>query len=101
MGLYDRPTEGSRQSSRREKTERDFSLEFRLDLELDERGRIRLGACLGPKEIKVASDRDASSELDLKRLEPRIRSLDPSTILAVLDPCVMHLQLSLGSYDVI
>src|SRR6266404_2304990 len=101
MGLYDRPTEGSWQSCRREKTERVFGLGFRLDLELDERGRIRLGACLGPKEIKVASDRDASSELDLKGLEPRVIHLYPSAILAVLNPRVVYLQLSLGSYDVI
>src|SRR5213079_1488493 len=60
-----------------------------------------LGACFGPKEIKVAFDRDASSELDLKRLEPRVLHLYPSAILAVLNPRVVYLQLSLGSYDVI
>src|SRR5207249_5178425 len=55
----------------------------------------------GPKEIQVASDRDASSELDLKRLEPGVLHLYPSTILAVLNPRVVYLQLSLWSYDVI
>src|SRR5439155_21240509 len=101
VGLYDWPTEGSWQSSRREKTERDLSLKLRGEFEVDERGRIRLGACFGPKEIKVASDRDASSELDLKRFQPRVLHLYPSTILAVLNDCVMHLQLPLGCYDVI
>src|SRR5207244_8544577 len=34
-------------------------------------------------------------------LEARIGRLYPSTILAVLNPRVVHLQLPLGSYDVI
>src|SRR6266516_1983511 len=101
MGLYDWPPESSRQSGSSEKARRNISLEFRFDLELHERGRLRLGACFGPKEIKVALDRDAASERNIKRLEARIGRLYPSTILAVLNPRVVHLQLPLGSYHVI
>src|SRR5262249_55291169 len=43
----------------------------------------------------------AASDPDLKRLEPRVLRLDPSTILAVLNPCVVHLQLPLGGYDIV
>src|SRR5205823_6407236 len=101
MGLYDWQAESPRQSGGGEKTRRNISLEFRLDLELDERGRVRFGACFGAEEIKVALDGDAASERNIKRLEARIGRLYPSTILAVLNPRVVHLQLPLGSYDVI
>src|SRR5207248_2970960 len=101
MGLYDRPFESSRQPGNSEKTRRNISLEFRRDLELDERGRVRLGACFGPKEIKVALDSNAASERDLKRLQARIGHLHPSLILAVLNPCVVYLQLPLGRYDIV
>src|SRR6266581_8067080 len=101
MGLYDWQAESSRQPGNSEKARRNISLEFRFDLELHERGRLCLGACFGPKEIKVALDRDAASERNIKRLEARIGRLYPSTILAVLNPRVVHLQLPLGSYDVI
>src|SRR6266581_2110049 len=101
MGIYDRPFESSRQPGNSEKTRRNISLELRRDLEFDERRRVCLGACFGPKEIKVALDRDAASKRDVKRLEARIGRLHASTILAVLNPRVVHLQLPLGSYDVI
>src|SRR6266480_7277956 len=101
MGLYDWPPEGPRQSGGGEKARRNISLEFRRDLKLDERGRVCLGACFSPEEIKVAPDRDAAAERDLKRLQARIGHLYPSTILAVLNPCVVHLQLPLGRYDIV
>src|SRR5947209_14376890 len=101
MGLYDWPAEGSRQSGGSEKARRNISLEFRRDLELHERGRPCFGACFSPKEIKVAPDRDAAAERDLKRLQARIGHLRPSLILAVLNPRVMHLQLPLGRYDIV
>src|SRR5438034_3339486 len=101
MGVYDWPFESSRQSGGGEKTRRNISLEVRLDLELDERGRVRFGACFGAEEIKVALDGDSASKRNIKRLEARIGRLYPSTILAVLNPRVVHLQLPLGSYDVI
>src|SRR5436190_18705954 len=101
MGVYDWPAEGPRQSGNSEKARRNFSLELRGDLEFDERRRVRLGACFSSKEIKVASDRDTTSEGDVKRLEARIGRLHPSLILAVLNPCVVDLQFSLGSYDII
>src|SRR6266496_636367 len=101
MGLYDRQAESSRQPGGSEKARRNLSLEFRCDLELDERGRVCLGACFGAEKVKVALNRDATAEYDLKRLETRIAHLHPSTILAVLNPCVVHLQLPLGSYDII
>src|SRR5438874_2822342 len=101
VGLYDWPFESSRQPGNSEKTRRNISLEFRRDLELDERGRVRLGACFGPKEIKVALDSNAAAERDLKRLQARIGHLHPSLILAVLNPCVVYLQLSLGRYGIV
>src|SRR5437868_11851408 len=72
MGLYDWPAEGSRQSGGSEKARRNISLELRFDLELHERRRVCLGACFGSKEIKVAPDRDTTSEGDIKRLKARI-----------------------------
>src|SRR5438477_1492733 len=101
MGVSYRAIENSRQPVLGQKTRRDFSLKFRFDLKFDERGRPCFGACFGPKEIKVAPDRAAAAERDLKRLEARIAHLYPSTILAVLNPCVMHLQLPFGGYDII
>src|SRR6266446_2637065 len=101
MGIYDWPFESSRQPGNSEKTRRNISLEFRRDLELDERRRVRLGGCFSPEEIKIAPDRDAASERDLKRLETRIGRLHPSLILAVLNPCVVYLQLPLGRYDIV
>src|SRR5439155_17038917 len=101
LGFYDWPLESSRQSGGSKKARRDLSLEYRFDLDLDERGRLRLGACFGPEEIKVAPDRDAATERDVKRLEARIGRLHPSLILAVLNPCVVHLQLPLGRYDIV
>src|SRR5207249_7325599 len=101
MGLYDWQAESPRQSGGGEKARRNISLEFRRDLKLDERGRVCLGACFSPEEIKVAPDRDAAAKRDLKRLEARVARLYPSLILAVLNDCVMHLQLSLGGYDII
>src|SRR5439155_4495426 len=58
-------------------------------------------ARFSPEEIKVALDRVAAAERDLKRFEARITHLCASTNLAVLNPCVMDLQLPLGSYDII
>src|SRR5207248_4898369 len=101
MGLYDRPLESSRQSISRAKARRNLPLEFRFDLELDEGCRPRSGARFSPKEIKVAPNRAAASKRDVKRLEARIGRLHPSTILAVLNPCVVHLQLPLGGYDIV
>src|SRR6266513_4911068 len=101
MGLYDWQAESPRQSGGGEKARRNISLEFRFDLELHERGRLCLGACFGPKEIKVALDRDAAAERNIKRLEARIGRLHASTILAVLNPRVVHLQLPLGRYDIV
>src|SRR6266487_2356448 len=101
MGIYDWPFESSRQPGNSEKTRRNISLELRRDLEFDERRRVCLGGCFSPEEIKVAPDRDAASERDVKRLESRIGHLHPSTILAVLNPCVVYLQLPLGRYDIV
>src|SRR5437764_11540115 len=101
MGIYDWPFESSRQPGNREKTRRNISLELRRDLEFHERRRVCLGGCFSPEEIKVAPDRDAASERDVKRLESRIGHLHPSTILAVLNPCVVYLQLPLGRYDIV
>src|SRR2546425_12836692 len=101
MGLYDWPPESSRQSSSSAKARRDLPLKFRLDLDLDERRRPRSRARFSAKEIKVALDRDAASKRDVKRLEARIGRLHASTILAVLNPCVVHLQLPLGGYYIV
>src|SRR6266567_3959429 len=101
VGLYDWPAESPRQPSGGEKTRRDLPLKFRLDLELDEGCRPRSGARFSPEEIKVPLDRTAAAERDLKRLEAGVAHLYSGTILAVLNPCVMHLQLPLGSYDII
>src|SRR5438093_9055077 len=86
MGLYDWQAESSRQSGSSEKARRNISLEFRFDLELNERGRLCLGACFGPKEIKVALDRDAASERNIKRLEAIIGRLHASANLTLLNP---------------
>src|SRR6266478_4273347 len=101
MGIYDWPFESSRQPGGGEKTRRNISLELRRDLEFDERRRVCLGGCFSPEEIKVAPDRDAASKRDLKRLQARIGRLYPSLILAVLNPCVVYLQLPLGRYDIV
>src|SRR5438552_1264040 len=101
MGFYDWPTEGSRQSGGSEKTGRDISLEFRLDLDLDVGGGLRLGARFGAEEIKVALNSNAAAESDLKRFETGVTCLNSSAILAVLNPCVVHLQLPLGGDDII
>ena len=93
--------EVSRPAIGREKAGRDISLESRLDLELDERCRPRFGARFSPKEIKAPLDRAACAGVDFKRLEAGVACLYPNTILAVLNPRVVYLQLSLGSYDVI
>src|SRR6266496_5239528 len=101
MGSYDWPLESARQPGGSEKARRNISLEFRCDFELDERGRVCLGACFGAEEVKVALNRDATAERDVKWLATRILHLHPSAILAVLNPCVVHLQLPFGSYDII
>src|SRR5438876_5350089 len=101
MGLYDWQAKSPRPAIGRSKARRNFSLEFRYDLELDERGRSGSGARFGPEEIKVAPDRDAAAERDLKRLQARIGRLHSSLILAVLDPCVVHLQLPFWRYDIL
>src|SRR5712691_4383598 len=101
MGLSERAAKGSRRPGSGEKAGRNLPLEFRRDLEFDERRRVCLGARFSPKEIKVAPDRDAASERDVKRLEARIGRLHPSAIFAVLNPRIVHLQLPLGSYDII
>jgi len=75
VGLYDWPLESSRQSGGSEKTGRDLSLEFRLDLNLDERGRPRFRARFSAKEIKVAPDSNAAAGRDLKRLEAGVTHL--------------------------
>src|SRR5438105_10451377 len=101
MGLFHRPIESSRPAIDGAKARRNLPLEFRFYLEFDERRRPWFGACFGPKEIKVAPDRAAAAERDLKRLEARIGQLYSGTILAVLNPCVVHLQLPLGGYDIV
>src|SRR5438270_7020009 len=101
MGLYDWQAKSPRPAIGRSKARRNFSLEFRYDLELDERCRPRFGARFSAEEIEIAPDRDAAAERDLKRLQARIGHLYPSLILAVLDPCVVYLQLSLGRYDIV
>src|SRR6266568_8715211 len=101
MGLYDWQAESPRQSGSSAKARRNFSLEFRYDLELDERCRPRSGARFSPEEIKVPLDRAAAAQCNLKRLEAGVAHLYSGTILAVLTPCVMHLPLPLGSYDIV
>src|SRR5438874_13059101 len=101
MGLHDWASESSRQSGNSEKARRNISLELRFHLKLDERRRPRFRARFGPKEIKVAPDRDAASKRDVKRLEARIGRLHASTILAVLNPCVVYLQLPFWRYDIL
>src|SRR5439155_13031170 len=101
MGLYDWAIKSARPAIGRSKARRNFSLEFRYDLKLDERCRPRFDACFSSKDIKVAPDSNAAAERDLKRLEAGVARLYPSTSLAVLNPCVMDLQLSLGGYDII
>src|SRR5438477_10109394 len=101
LGIYDRPAKNSWRSGTGEKARPNLSLEFRFDLEPDEGCRPRSGARFSPKEIKVAPDRDAASKRDVKRLEARIGRLHASLILAVLNPCVVHLQLPLGRYDIV
>src|SRR5207247_1564532 len=90
-----------REARRREKTERDLSLKSRVDLNLDVGGRPRFGARLGAEEIEVALDGTAAAELEYKGLKAGIACLNSYAILAVLNPRVVYLQLSLGSYDVI
>src|SRR4029077_6492539 len=101
MGLFHRPIENSRPAIDGAKARRNLPLEFRSHLEIDEGCRPCSGARFGPKEIKLAPDRGAAAERDLKRFEARIGHLYSGTILAVLNPCVMHLQLPLGGYDII
>src|SRR5437764_5880343 len=101
MGLYDWPAESPRQPGNSEKARRNISLKLRFDLELDEWGRVCLGARFSPKEIKVAPDGNAASEGDVKRLKSRIGCLYPSLIFTVLNDCVMHLQLPFRSYYII
>src|SRR6266496_823 len=101
MGLYDWPPESSRQSGSGEKTRRDLPLKSSLDLELDERCRPRFGARFGPEEIEVAPNRATAAERDLKRLKAGVAYLYSGTILAVLNPCVMHLQLPFWRYDIL
>src|SRR6266403_4564587 len=101
MGLFDWPTESSRQSSRREKTERNLSLKSCVDLNLDVGGRPRFGARFGAEEIKVAPYRNAAAELDYKGLKAGILCLNSCFVLAVLNDGVVDLQFPLGSYDII
>jgi len=75
--------------------------EFRRDLELDEGRRPVFDARFGPKEIKVPLDRAACAKRDLKRFEAGVIHLRSNTIFAVLNPCVLHLQLPIGSYDIL
>src|SRR5437667_10294851 len=99
MGIYDWPFESSRQPGNSEKARRNISLELRRDLEFDERRRVCLGGCFSPEEIKVAPDRHAPSERDVKRVEARIGHLHASTILPVLNRGVLSLQPRPGRYD--
>src|SRR6267378_8679209 len=101
MGLFHRPIENSRQPERGQKTRRDFPLEFRLDINLDVRGRPRFGARFGAVEIKVALDGTAAAELDFKGLKAGILCLNSCAVLAVLNDGVVDLQFPLGSYDII
>src|SRR6266567_1146107 len=78
-----------------------LSLEFRLDLELHKGCRPRSCARFSPEEIEVAPDGAAAAQCDLKRLEAGVAHLYSGTILAVLNPCVMHLQFPLRSYDIV
>src|SRR5207248_179564 len=82
LGVYDWPAESPRQSGNSEKARRNISLKLRFDLELDEGGRVCLGARFSPKEIKVAPDRDTASEGDIKRLKARIGRLYPRLVFA-------------------
>src|SRR6266542_768855 len=101
MGLYDWQAKSPRPAIGRSKARRNLPLKFRLDLELDERCRARSGARFSPKEIEVAPNRATAAERDFKRLEARIGRLHSSLILAVLDPCVVHLQLPFWRYDIL
>src|SRR6266403_3355034 len=101
MGLFHRAIENSRQPERGQKTRRDFPLKSRLDLNLDVGSRPRFGARFGAEEIKVALDGIAAAELDVKGLKAGILCQNSYAVLAVLNPCVMHLQLPLGGYDII
>src|SRR5205823_1567709 len=76
-------------------------LESRFDLELDERCRPVFDTRFGSKEIKVPLYRAACAERDLKRFKAGVIHLHPSTIFAVLNDCIVHLQLLVGSYDII
>src|SRR5437660_4316393 len=101
MGLFHRAIENSRQPERGQKTRRDLSLKSRLDLNLDVGSRPRFGARFSAEEIKVALDGTAAAELDVKGLKAGILCQNSYAVLAVLNPCVMHLQLPLGGYDII
>src|SRR4029077_13296930 len=100
MGVFYRPLEDSRQPECSEKTRRNFPLEFRLDINLGVGGRPRFGARFGAEEIKVAPDGIATAERDFKGLKAGVPCLNTYAVLAVLNPCVMHLQFPLGSYDI-
>src|SRR5207247_10436639 len=62
---------------------------------------LRFGTRFSPKEIEVASNRAAAAERDLKRLEARVTHLCADTVLAVLNPCVVYLQLPFWRYDIL
>src|ERR1700745_3086633 len=83
VGLPLWQTQDSRRPGIGEKPRGNIPLKLRRELDVRERGRPGLGGCFGTEEIKVAPDRDAASELDLKRLQPRVFHLYPSTILTV------------------
>src|SRR5438128_12504598 len=101
MGLYDRPPESSRPAISRAKARRNLPLKFRFDLDLDKGGRPRFGTRFSPKEIEVAFDRAADAERALNRLEARVTHLCADTVLAVLNPCVVYLQLPFWRYDIL
>src|SRR4029077_7425316 len=61
VGVSYRAAKSSRGPGSGKKTRGNLPLELRRDFEVDERRRVRFGGCFGPKEIKVAPDRDAAS----------------------------------------
>src|SRR5437588_1245110 len=101
VGLLHRPLENSRQSKRREKARRNFSLEFRFETEPDIRRGIGDGASIGAEEIEFPPYRAADSANDSKRLDAGILDQQSDAVLAVLHYSVVQLQFSLRRHDVV
>src|SRR5436190_2338771 len=101
MGLYDWQTEGSRQSSRREKTERDLSLESQFGGDSDVGSRISFFGLVSTEEIEIPFDCGAGARNKLQVLDAVIPDLHTDSILAVLDDSVMQLQFPLRGQHVV